>query len=612
MSNPHRATARRSIEPSTGHWGWLVFVLCCFGFFLRVLNAHADLGTPHVDENAIVDQAVAFMGGEWRYYLLEYGPLPMYLLAGVYHLMARAHGLSAIDYASRVFFDYEEQYFIARLFGVVCYALLAFAVYRVFAPRFGRWAAAVSSLLLSLPYLDMLTASKARVDVPQGACQVAALLCLCLALDSSRLRYWLLGGLAAGCAFACKPMPALLIAPCFIAASWFASEAEVAAVTAASAEPRPLIRAAKSIGRRVLHTLRRPSLWGAALVALLAAAAANPTSLDVRAFIAAQRGAISYYSGSKAPGEHQNVFQAFLALGTPFLLAAVIGLFASAFLRDARARLIALFPLVYALGFWGRPMRSYYLVAPSMGLCLVIGILSGVLLDRLASSQALPALARRLLGPAVSLSVVALIAAPRVAELEHTRHIVSGPTLAREWILAHVPSGTKFFQLGAYGDGPRLVSDSREDQAKYADYFEYGREHYQFLRTAFRLAYERYVDQGRPRYGLEHTRRRAEPLSARMAPWLSQSLDEHAIKYGEEYILLCRFGGGPNVLDLKYRWFKSVDLVQQFGRVAIFHVHLPKAADPAPASDPSSRTTRASEQRPESGTDGEELPSPHG
>ncbi|HVZ32291.1 MAG TPA: glycosyltransferase family 39 protein, partial [Polyangiaceae bacterium] len=227
MSNPSRATGNRSTEPSTGHWGWLVFVLCCVGLFLRVLNAHADLGTPHVDENAIVVQAVAFMGGEWRYYLLEYGPLPMYLLAGVYHLLARAHGLSAMDYASRVFFDYEEQYFVARLFCAASYVVLALAAYRVFAPRFGRWAAAVSSLLLSFPCLDVLTASKARVDVPQGACQVAGLLCLCLALDSGRLRYWLLAGLAAGGAFACKPMPALLIAPCFLAASWFASEAEV-------------------------------------------------------------------------------------------------------------------------------------------------------------------------------------------------------------------------------------------------------------------------------------------------------------------------------------------------------------------------------------------------
>ncbi|HVZ34760.1 MAG TPA: hypothetical protein VG963_20170, partial [Polyangiaceae bacterium] len=267
---------------------------------------------------------------------------------------------------------------------------------------------------------------------------------------------------------------------------------------------------------------------------------------------------------------------------------------------------------VYALGFWGRPMRSYYLVAPSMALCLVIGILIGAALERLGSSQALPALARRMIGPALSLSAVAAIGAAQVAELEHRRHVVSGPTLAREWILAHVPSGTRFFQIGAYGDGPRLVSASLDDEAKYADYFEYGREHYQFLHEAFRLAYERYVDQGRPRYGLEHTRRRAEPLSAHVAPWPTQSLAEHAIRYGEEYILLCRFGGGPNVLDLKYRWFKSVDLVQQFGRVAIFRVHLPKGQDPAPASDQGSSPARIGEQRPESGTDADDLASPHG
>jgi hypothetical protein len=607
MSNPNRAMEGGSIQSGARRWGWLVFGLCCFGFVLRVLNAHADLGSPHVDENAVVDQAVAFMGGEWRYYLPEYGPLPMYLLAGVYHVVARLHGLSALDYASRIFFDYEEQYFIGRLFFVACYALLAFVVYRVFAPRFGRWAAALGSLLLSLPVVDILTTSKARVDVAQGACQVGALLGLCLALDSGRLRHWLLAGLCAGCAIACKPMPGLLVVPCFVAASWFASEADAARARAACGERPGLLQASQVFGLRVLYTAKRPALWGAGLAALLASFACNPTSLNIQEFIGAQRTAMGYYSGSKAPGDHQEVLQLFFALGTPFLVAAILSTFGVLLFRDARARLIALFPLVYTLGFWGRPMRAYYLVAPAMALCLVIAIVFGALLERLGSSRALPALARNLLGPILAVSGVAALAATPLTELNRTRHIVSGETRAREWILANVPSGTKLYHFGGYGDGPRLVTDSMEEQAKYADYFEYGREHYRFLGAAFHVAYERYVNQGRPRYGIDHTRRRAGPIGHGTARWLTHSLDAHAIAHGEEYIILCRFAGGSNVLNLHYPWFKSVDLVQQFGHVAIFRVHLPKPNEPAAATGDGRIHARASEEPASNGTDAEDL-----
>lgn len=569
-----RTTVRRA---GALRWVWLVLGICTFGFFLRVLNAQGDLGTPHVDENAVVDQAVAFMGGEWRYYLLEYGPLPMYLLAGVYHLVAWLRGMTPLEYGSQVFFDHEQQYYIARLFCAVCYAVLAVAVYRVLAPRFGRWAAGISSMLLALPVLDELNQSKARVDIPQGAFQIGAVLSLVVAMESGKLRHWVIAGLCAGCAIACKPMPGLLVVPCFLAASWFAAGA--AAEGGSRASPRAA-NALRSFGRRLLDTVRRPGLWCGILVTLLAAAACNPTSLDIEHFISEQVRLLAYYSGPEAPGGHQNVFQVFLPLGAVFLWAAALCVCATPLLRDARASLIALFPLVYITAFWGRPMRPYYVIAPAMGLCLVIGIGVGELLKRASGLRAMFSTAiEPLLAAAFSLGVVAAVDWAPVSHLERTRDALSSSTLAREWIYAHVPSGTGIFHSGAFGDGPRLVSTNPKEQKRYSDFFEYGRSNYKFFKDAYWLAYERYEAAHRPMYRIESTRRRAEPLeSGKSNALLVRELAEHARAQGEEYIVLGEFGGSKDVMDLHYPWFKSVELVQQFRRIAIFRV-LPEAAE---------------------------------
>src|SRR6185436_17053834 len=157
----------------------------------------------------------------------------MYCMAALYHGMALLRGLTPIEYGARVFYDGAELYLIGRLFCAACYVPLSIAGYRFLAPRFGRSAGFVSACLLALPCLDPLTRGTVRIDVPQGACQVGALLCLARALESNAWRHWLWAGFWAGLGIACKPLPGLLLAPCFLAASWFASAA------ASVAEPGP-------------------------------------------------------------------------------------------------------------------------------------------------------------------------------------------------------------------------------------------------------------------------------------------------------------------------------------------------------------------------------------
>lgn len=574
-------------------WAAAAVAFGVLGFYLRWLNAHADLNSPSVDENDVVQQAVAFMGGEWKYYLPEYGALPMYCLALLYRVVAVLRGQTALEYAGRVFFDGAEQYLLARLFCAACYVPLAIASYRYLAPRFGRSAGLVSALLLSLPCLDRLTKATVRIDVPQGACQLAALLFLAKTLEAKSWRNWLAAGVFAGLGMACKPMPGALLAPCFWAASWFAATLELPVVTSSVASRL------RSVLLRLWRSLSRPALWASGATALAAAVLANPTALDLREFIAGQLKASAYYSGPNAPGVRRTAFGA-LTLDPPLLIAIGLSVLAMPFLRDARARLIALFPLVYATAFWGRPVRTYYMVSPAMALCLVVGIAVGTALCRLGldarspgstrpelapqpdPGAAAPSARAQALGVALSLALVLGLSWLPLQVLNDFRRTISPQTLAREWIQENIPSGTRLFQFGTFAGGPRLVAASWAQERKFADFFDYGREHYDFYERAARQAYDEYRAQGRPYYDIDMFGAVPEPAE-RTRGWLAKSLAKRARKDGQEYIILASYRGTANYHQLGYSWIDSVELAREFGNVAIFHV--PTVAPPSATAE---------------------------
>jgi hypothetical protein len=580
-------------------WAAVTLLCCVVGFYLRWLNAHTDLASPSVDENDVVQQGVAFMGGEWRYYLLEYGALPMYALAALYRVAAVLRGLTPLEYAAHIFYDGAEQYLIARLFCAACYLPLSIASFRFLTPRFGRSAGLVGACLLALPCIDPLTKATVRIDVPQGACQLAALLFLAKALESKGFRNWLGAGLFAGLGMACKPLPGALIAPCFWAASWFAAAADPPVAGPGLAVPALRARL-RSFSWQLWRSLSRPALWASGATALVAAGLANPTALDLRAFIAGQVKATGYYSGPNAPGAHLTAFQPLATLAWPLQIALPLCVLLMPFVRDARARLIALFPLVYATAFAGRPVRTYYMVAPAMALCLTIAIVVGLALCSLGLDAPaperepggaprgiapLPSWRAFSLGCGASLALVALLAWYPLDGLDQVRRITTPPTLARAWIHEHIPSGTRLFQYGTFAGSPRLVSSSWKQESQWADFFDYGREHYVFYQQAARKAYDDYRSQGRPYYDIDAFLATPDSLkSGNTRTWLAKSLARRAAKEGREYIILGSYRG-QRYQDLGYSWIDEVELAQEFGHIAIFRVPPPPpAANEPPAA----------------------------
>jgi 4-amino-4-deoxy-L-arabinose transferase-like glycosyltransferase len=521
------------------------------GFALRLKFAAHDTSAPHLDENEVVEQSVAFMGGELSQSFVKYGPLSMYVLAGIYHLIAAARGLSPLEYASRVFLQGGEHYFVARAFAGFTLSVLALVTFFALRRRLSTLPALVASGLVALPVVDVLV-NGVRIDVPQAAFQGLVLLALGEVQAGAGRRYWIAAGAAAGLAIASKPLPGLLILPCFPLASWLAARQ-----TRAGEARRALARCTAA--------LLEPGLWLAALACVACAVLGDPALLELRQFVESQRAAVVLHSGALAAGP--SIVTSFSALGWPFCAALVASLIAVIVRRDARALLVLVFLIIYVAAFWGRS-RHYFLVAAAVAACLLIGhglaAVSGFV-ERVGPRT------RSWLGVA-SVLLTLVLAAPALGRLWARYSEPTPGTQARAWIEANIPSGTRLYYVGWRGAGPQLVAQSAGAQATFGDHFGYGRTQYAFLKRAFELGYADYERSGAPRYAIASYHNKPYARRAKKTPRsITDGLLKTARAQKREYIIIAGHDE-RDVSGLGYTWFDGAVLEKEFGKIAIFRV----------------------------------------
>jgi hypothetical protein len=542
---------------------FVAVLICSLGAAIRLAVAAHDSGSPFIDENEVVEQAVAFMGGDLRHHFPKYGPLTMYVLAAIYHAVAAIRGLTGLEYASRVFFERAEHYFIARAFLAATLVVVAWLAFTSFRRQFGAVPALIVCFLLGLPWVDALYQG-ARIDTFQAALQGVALLTLAELVARPRRRAWVLAGACAGLAIAVKPLPGVLLLPCFPLASWFAAAQRGDGGTRAG-----LVRLGAA--------LREPGLWLAALACIVCAFAANPTMWNLREFVASQQEAVTLHSTTPSSRTHRSVIETFAAMGWTFLAATALAALTGVVRRDPRALLATSFIVVYAAAFWGRDARAYFMVAPAIAACLLIGYAFAGAYARSAQRT------RRWLACALPCAAL-LAAAPAWRLYQRTGSPRSRD--AEQWFFANIPSGTPLVYVG-----PRalpLVGTDEKVQGRWGDHFEYGRHHYKFYRRAFHEGYTRYLASDQPRYPMVVHDRKPVPRSKRMPRSLSDRLLDKAQAAGQRYIVLSGYKE-RSVLQLGYRWFGRAILEKEVKGLAIFRVPEKEAgAATLPASAPPS------------------------
>jgi hypothetical protein len=582
MQSIHRL---RSAIVSGAGVTWIAVLVCLLGASLRLALAMHYPETPMIDENEVVEQAVAFMGGELHHYFPKYGPLTMYVLAAIYRLVAVLRGQSALEYASHVFFDGGEHYLIARVFAATCVLVVAWLAFASFRRHTGASPALFVCSLIVLPIVDALYEG-VRIDVVQASLQCGALLALGEAIGSPRKRYWLIAGACAGLAFAAKPLPGLLVLPCFALASWFA----VAKQRDGSAR-----RWLPRLGAALTH----PGFWLAALICLGCAILGDPAVLDAKSFIESQRAAVALHSSAEEVHNRLTVVQAFAPVGWPFVVLSGLALLVSLVRRDPRSLIVSLFVVVYVAAFWGRGSRTYFMVAPAMAACLLMGYAFAGLYARDWRPN------RRSWLAWSWLPVVALLAFFPGKRL-WARELQESPALlARDWFQAHVPSGTPIIHVGRWMNGPRIIGTDEKLQASWGTHFEYGRTKYKFLRLAFHKAFSDYQASDRPRYPVAVEIPGGWTLPRKnVNRRISERLLARAQAENRRYIVVAGYKP-KDVLELGYRWFDKAVLEVQFRRVAIFRVpdkQPPPDTQPTADKQPPPDTQPTADKQPTAGT----------
>lgn len=528
-----------------------VLAVIVAGFILRLRIAAHDPQFPMIDENEVVEQAVAFMGGELKQHFVKYGPLTMYLLAGIYRVVAAVRGMPAIEYASLVFFRGAEHYFIARAFASFSLSLLALLIFLVLRKRAGTTAASCAATLLALPLVDVLVVG-VRIDVLQAVFQGGALLALGEASLGGRLRWWLVAGAATGLGIASKPLPGLLIFPCVAAASWLAARQ-----TRAGDVRRGLAR--------WTATVAAPGPWLAVLVSCGLAVLGDPAILDIREFVESQRAAAALHSGPMAAGP--SVVSSFMIIGLPFCTAIVLSAIGIVLRKNPRGWVALVFFAVYVAAFWGRS-RHYFLVAAAVAACLVIGHGVASLEEWTTRSSTRAPSWLRWVG------VPAIIALGTPAFL-HLFGKYSAPTAVSEataWVHSNIPSGTALYYIGWRGAGPALVAHDEKAQSEFGDHFGYGRTNYAFLKQAFRLGFAEYQRSDSPRYRISFYHNKPSSRKSRKTPrWVTDSLLSTARKKNRRYIIIAGYTE-PDVYGLGYPWLKDAVLEKEVGKIAILRV----------------------------------------
>jgi Dolichyl-phosphate-mannose-protein mannosyltransferase len=531
------------------------------GTTLRMMIAVRNVETPMIDENEVTEQAVAFMGPDQRFYFLKYGPLTMHVLAAIYRVAAAMHGITPLEYASRVFLEGSEHYAIARVYTFGWLSVLALVAFVALRRQLGPGPALLVSALLAFPFLEVLVAG-ARIDVPQAAFQCLGLLALTEVVVRPRWGYWLAAGACAGLAVATKPLPGLLIAPSFLLTSWFA------AARRGDGTPRSALA-------RLGATFAAPGLWLAALACVVCAVAGDRELIHLQEFIESQRAAVTLHSGH-ARASRRSIPDTFLLLGIPFLACTAASALLLAIGRDRRALVIGLFVLVYVGAFVGRDSRTYFMVAPAAALCILLGY-GWARVEALLARLPMQRWLRWAWVPLAALLSVSTVRARWQLSLR------DNPVLATSrWVRANVPSGTRVFHLGGRPYGTYLVPTSEKLQSQWGDHFDYGRIRYRFFREAFHLGYENYIKSGQPRYVIEVRDEGPQPRGTnRNKRWVTDSLVRRAREKKQKYIILAGFRE-RDVRDLGYPWFEQAILEKQVSGIAIFRVPDAPPAVPAP------------------------------
>jgi len=185
-----------------------------------------DHGLPFVynpDEANIMARSLSIANGlDPEYYL--YPSFFFYLVfatMGGLYLFGWGHGgfENTADFQASFFEDPTAFYVVARLIGVLAALATIVLTYQLASRHFGRTAGRAASLFIAVAYFHVRDAHYLKHDVPSGFLMVLSLWAIDRALSNKTLSAYLVAGTALGVAFATHYYM-IFLAPAFVVCHW--------------------------------------------------------------------------------------------------------------------------------------------------------------------------------------------------------------------------------------------------------------------------------------------------------------------------------------------------------------------------------------------------------
>ena len=537
---PAHLSSPRVAEPVStlpnNHWRlFFISLLVVFSGTLRLLLWGRDLPYYSIDENDVVEPSLAFLLGHLDPHWFKYGPLFSYLLSAIFKAqqwILFASGWGPDEFFHAAFFNQQMFYLIGRAFHSLVIFGIAGTMY-AFARRFFGNTAAIAALALGMaPLLDLNTDFTIRVDTLQGLLSLFAIYSISKAIEnpgSNRNR--ILAGIAAGLNIASKPLPGLLLLPALFLGHYWSS-----VPSANKAGPGTFFV-------RLILALRHKGLWLSLLAMLVAVVAANPYSaIRFGAFVVEQIGVVFNKSDQGGVLSGYNFRWLVDIWGFPLVLACAVSLFAAFRDTGKTQKLLACYVISFCGAFLLFKVRNYWYNAMFPALLLLCAEAVGRVSESLRHRTPLPpALIAGTLALLLGLSPWAYSALQaRDAWVPAPQVEMRADYAAQEWIEQNIPSGSSMLMVGYYAiDLPRLLADSPSGQARWGEYFMYGRDENKPWVDAFIRAYTRERASGRPAYKIENIRTpySGTPPSPSLVQLFNEKLPELVKRKGLSYLV---------------------------------------------------------------------------
>lgn len=420
------------------HWPiWLVVALALAFRLAGSRGALPYLYNP--GESIVVRQALAYGTGTLRPYTFIYPPLYSYILFGLYgayFLLGKVLGLfpNVVEFAISYFLDPTPFYWMGRIVTALLGTATVGLAYGIGCRAYDRTVGLLSGLFLAVSHLHVTHSHYVLTDVPMTFLVALAIWLLLRAVERSEAAAWSWTGLAAGVATAMKYPAALTLSAAAIGTWLWARRAGASA-------------------KEALARLIRSGLFAA-----LGFALANPYALlDFRIFwqelVDVQ---VSLNVGTAKSFQEAMFFYGRTLLRSglelPLGVLAIAGVIYLFWRHRWQDLLLALFLVIYLLflGVQGRYQPNWLLpVLPFF--CLAAAMLVVEVSRKLCGTS--ETAFRR----CVTLAALVLIALPTWYSffLVKSSYAKDTRTLAKEWVEAHIPAGSKIL-LDSATTGPPL------------------------------------------------------------------------------------------------------------------------------------------------------------